>query len=167
MLGRGWFASLGRSTDWWSDLKLQQWSWRWYNSFLAITLAGEFSFCDQTTAPGYCTCQGNLRWRALKAGDGSYWPGNLIFAGGVNWILLFTLAGESHFCRCIVNWILLFTLAEESHLRWCRKQNLTPYTCRGINFQIFYFNWQGLFVTKCDKSLLFLWKSENSLLFLW
>ena len=158
MLGRGRFASPGHTSDRGSDLKLQRRSWWWYNSPLAITLAGELSFCSQTTAPGYCTCQGNLHWRAVKAGDGSYWPGNLIFAGGVNWILLFTLAGESHFCRCIVNWILLFTLAEESHLRWCRKQNLTPYTCRGI-FKSFTSTDRGFFVTKYDKSFLFLWNS--------
>ena len=100
MLGRGRFASPGRTTDRGSDLKLQRWSWRWYNSSLAITLAGEFSFWSQTTAPSYCTCQGNLRWRAVIARDGSSWLGNLIFAGVVNWILLFTLAEESHFHRC-------------------------------------------------------------------
>ena len=84
----------GCTTDRGSDLKLQWQSWRWYNSSLALTLAGEFSFCGQTTAPGYCTCRGPLHWRAVKAGEGSYWPGKLIFAGVINRIILLSLAGE-------------------------------------------------------------------------
>ena len=92
--GRGRFASLGCTTDRETDLKLQQRSWRYDNASLAITLAGEFSFCGQTIGPGYCTCRGPLRWRAVKAGEGSYWPGKLFFAGFINQIILLTLAGE-------------------------------------------------------------------------
>ena len=72
MLGWGQFASLGRTTDRGTDLKLQRQSWRYDNASLAITLAGEFSFRGQTTAPGYCTGRGPLCWRAVKAGEDSY-----------------------------------------------------------------------------------------------
>ena len=82
------------TSDWEWDLKLQRQSWRWYNSSLAITLAVEFSYCSQANSPGCYTCRGKLCWRAVKAGDGSYSPGKLLFAGVVNWILLLTLAGE-------------------------------------------------------------------------
>ena len=85
---------MGRTTDRGSDLKLQLRSRRWYNSSLAITLAREFSFCGRTTAPGCCTCRGKLRWRAVKAGEESYSPGKLLFAGVINWIIFFTLARE-------------------------------------------------------------------------
>ena len=85
---------MGRTTDRGSDLKLQLRSRRWYNSSLAITLARESSFCGRTTAPGFCTCRGKLRWRAVKAGEESYSPGKLLFAGVINWIIFFTLARE-------------------------------------------------------------------------
>ena len=88
------FHIVWRTTDRGSDLKLQRRSWQWYNSSLALTLAGEFSFCGQTTAPGCCTCWGLLRWRAVKAREGSYWPGKLIFANVINRIIILTLAGE-------------------------------------------------------------------------
>ena len=94
MLGRGRFSSPGRATDRGSYLKLQRRSWRYDNASLALTLAGEFSFCGQTTAPSYCTCRGLLRRRAVKAGEDSYSPGKLIFAGVITQILLLTLAGE-------------------------------------------------------------------------
>ena len=84
MAGRGRFSSPGLTTDRGSDLKLQRRSWRYDNASLAITLAGEFSYCGQTTSPGCCTCRGPLRWRAVIAGDGSYWPGKLIFVGVIN-----------------------------------------------------------------------------------
>ena len=115
MLGRGRLASPGRNTDRGTDLKLQRRSWRYENASLAITLAGECSFCGQTTAPGYCTCRGPLCWRAGKAGESSYWPGKLLFAGVINQILLFTLAGESHFRRCSKHNLAL-TLAGEALL---------------------------------------------------
>ena len=94
MAGQGRFSSTVLNTHRGTDLKLQRRSWRWYNSSLAITLAGEFSFCGQTSSPVCCTCRGNLRWRAVKAGEGSYWPGKLFFAGFINRIILLTLAGE-------------------------------------------------------------------------
>ena len=83
-----------RTTHQGTYLKLQRRSWQWSNSSLAITLAREFNFCGQTTAPGYCTCRGPLHWRAVKAGEESCWLGNLIFAGVINRILVLTLAGE-------------------------------------------------------------------------
>ena len=52
----------------WSNRKNLLYTWRWYNSSLAITLAGEFSFCGQTTAPGYCTWRGRL----LLTGEGHF-----------------------------------------------------------------------------------------------
>ena len=68
VLGWGPFASPGRTTDWGTALKLQQQSWRYDNASLAITLAREFCFRGQTTAPGYCTSRGPLCFRAVKAG---------------------------------------------------------------------------------------------------
>ena len=137
MAGRGRFASPARTTDRGTDLKLLRRSWRWYNSSLAITLAGEFIFCGQTTAPGRCTCRGILRWRAVKAGEESYRPGKLLFAGVINRILLFTLAGE--FSNC-----LLLLRGAYSNNKW----------------QIITFSYE-----KVKVHYFFLLKSENSLLF--
>ena len=94
MSGRGRFSSPGLTTHRGSDLKVNRQSWRQYNASLAITLAADFSSCSRTTAPGCCTCRGPLSWQAAKAGEGSYWPGNLSFASVLNRILLLTLAGE-------------------------------------------------------------------------
>ena len=44
--------------------------------------------------PAVFSCRGTLSWWAVKAWDCSYWLGKLIFAGVINRILLFTLAGE-------------------------------------------------------------------------
>ena len=101
MAGRGRYSSLGLTTHPGSDLKLQRRSWR-VNASLAITLAGDFSCCGRTSSPGYCTCRGPLSWRAVKAGECSYWLGKLIFAGVINRILLLTLAGE--FSNLYCNW---------------------------------------------------------------
>ena len=137
MSGRGLFSSPGLTTHRGTDLKLQRRSWRLYNTSLAITLAGEFSLCGQTTASGCCTCRGKLCWGAVLAGDGSYWPGKLIFAGVINWILLFTLAGE--FSNC-----LLILRGAYSNNKW----------------QIITFSYE-----KVKVHYFFLLKSENSLLF--
>ena len=137
MLGRGQFSSLGRTTHRGKDKKLQRRFWRWYNSSLAVTLAGEFLFCGQTTAPGHCTCWGKLHWGAVKAGEESYRPGKLLFAGVINRILLFTLAGE--FSNC-----LLLLRGAFSNKKW----------------QIITFSYE-----KVKVHYFFLLKSEISLLF--
>ena len=111
MAGRGRFSSLGLTTHPGSDLKLQRRSWR-VNASLAITLAGDFSSCGRTSSPGYCTCRGPLSWRAVKAGEWSYLPGKLMFAGVINRILLLTLAGE------FPNLLLLLTWASSNKKMW-------------------------------------------------
>ena len=82
VLGQGRFIFPGHTYDRGSDLN--RWSWRWCNSSLAITLAGEFSYCSQATSSGCCTCRGQL-----------------------------LLTGDAHFRRCVINRILLLTLASD------------------------------------------------------
>ena len=83
----GCFSSPGLITHKGSDLKLQWQSWRYDNASLAITLAGEFSYCGQTAAPGCCTC----RRRLLLTRESHFrWFYEQIF--------ILTLAGESSNC---------------------------------------------------------------------
>ena len=127
MLGRGRLASPGCTSDWGSDLKLQRWSWRWYNSFLAITQAGEFSFCSLTTALGYCTCRGQLRWRAVKAVEESYWPRKL--PGVMNWIILFTLTGKFlNLFLLLIGGLILFK-SDKSLLFRMKKWKFITFLC--------------------------------------
>ena len=72
LLGQGRFSSQMQTPEWGTDLKLQRQSWQYENASLAITLAGEFCFYGQATAPGYYTCRVKLCWPALKAGEDSY-----------------------------------------------------------------------------------------------
>ena len=142
----GRFASPGRTTDQGSDLKLQQQSWRWYNSSLAITLAGEFSFCGKTTAPGYCTCRGPLRWRAVKSREGSYWLGKLFFVGFINRIILLTLAREFSYLLLQLTWAF-------SNKKWkiiivlYKKVKIYTFSCKKVKNRYY-------FIYKSDKSLL-------------
>ena len=138
MLGRGRFASLGCrcTTDRGSDLKLQRRSWRWYNSSLAITLAGEFSYCSQATSPGCYTCLGKWSWRAVTAGEGSHWPRKLIFAGVINRIILLTLSRE--FSNLLLplrvkNHYFLVWKSEESLLFRVEKWQILTYSKSKIN----------------------------------
>ena len=55
------------------------------------TWAADLWSCGRTTSPGYRTCRGTLCWRTVKAGEGSYWPGKLVFAGVLR---LLRLAGK-------------------------------------------------------------------------
>ena len=137
MLGRGRFASPGRTTDRGTDLKLQRQSWRYGNASLAITLAGEF--WGQTTAPGYCTSQGPLCWQAVKAGESSYWPGKLLFAGVVNQVLLFTLAGD--FSNCLMLMIEAYTVvlkSDKSLLFRIKKWKFITFLCWKVKNHYFF-----------------------------
>ena len=96
--GRGTFSSPGLNTHRRSYLKLQRQSWRWNKASLAITLAADFWSCGLTTSPGYCTCRRPLCWRAVKAGECAYWPGNFRIFYHVTdrgivqmWVLLFCM----------------------------------------------------------------------------
>ena len=83
MLGRQRFASPGLTTDQGSDLKLQRWSWRWYNSSSAIIN----------------TCQG---FQLLRWGNFSWLlhlPGKIALAGSKSWGLIL-LTREAPLCRC-------------------------------------------------------------------
>ena len=65
-----------------------------YSPGIRFKTTAEFSYCGQATSPGCCTCRGKFSWRAVTAGDVSYWPGKLIFAGVKNRIILLTFAEE-------------------------------------------------------------------------
>ena len=138
-LGRGQFSSLGLITYRGSDLKPQQWSWRWYNSSLAITLTGEFSNCGQATSPG-CHCFGGQQ----QPGTASYWPGKLLFRYSViNQIQLLTLARES-------SYLLLQLTGAISNKKW-KLVSILHEKVKNHNFFILKSEIFNFFVLKSDK----------------
>ena len=111
-----------------SNIEAVLWEISLITIYIYIHLRPKLCCLLQTTAPGFCTCRGKLCWQAVKAGEDSYWPGKLIFAGVVNWILILTLAGE----------LILFPVYTVA--RWPKiLQNNYRYNFNLVWFKIFSF----------------------------